>query len=122
MGKSIRLRTGGPFSRARALPWLAAAAVLLLPGSALGQQALVNSAVSSYETFAGTDSVVSNSVQTTLVLPQIAFEKVLTSPAEALIGDEVTYRLDVTNSATDASAATVAVSYTHLTLPTILLV
>ncbi len=98
--------------RARSRATLVAAAVLLLPGSVAGQQVLVNTAASTYETFAGVDSVSSNPVETTLVLPQIAFEKQLTGPAEARIGEEVTYRFDVTNSAIDARATAVVVTDT----------
>ena len=48
--------------RARLTAAAAAAAVLLLyPGSALAQQVLVNSATSTYQTFAGLDSISSNS-------------------------------------------------------------
>jgi uncharacterized repeat protein (TIGR01451 family) len=59
-----------------------------------------NSASGSYETFAGRDSLISNSVETTLIAPQLLLEKTLVGPSIARIGDEVRYTLRYGNTST----------------------
>ncbi len=74
-----------------------------------------NVARASYETVAGTDSVVSNAVTTTLVLPELFVEKLLESAATARVGDVVAYRIRYGNTSPTVAARNVVLTDT---LPT----
>ncbi len=95
---------------------IAALSVLLMvPSQLMGQQVMTNTAASTYETFAGTDSVVSNQVQTTLVFPEVSLAKALNGPTLARVGQTFEYRLSYGNaSATVPANAAVLID----TLPT----
>ena len=80
-----------------------------------GVQTVQNSAAASYETIAGTDSLNSNAVQTTVVAPEFRLEKTLVGPNVATIGDEIRYQLRYGNSSTTVPAREVVISDT---LPT----
>jgi uncharacterized repeat protein (TIGR01451 family)/fimbrial isopeptide formation D2 family protein len=74
-----------------------------------------NVAAATYETIAGTDSVTSNVVVTTLVQPELTIQKLLNSANIAYVGDQVSYTLRYGNSSASVVAQSVEVSDT---LPT----
>jgi len=80
-----------------------------------GPNDVTNVAAATYETIAGTDSVTSNTVATTLILPELAIQKLLTSADIAYVGDAVTYTLRYGNSSASVVAQAVELSDT---LPT----
>ncbi len=73
----------------------------------------------------GTDTTLSNTVQTTILAPALSLSKQLTSPALALVGQQVTYRLKYGNAASAGSAQNVVLTdtlpvglqYTSATVP-----
>jgi uncharacterized repeat protein (TIGR01451 family) len=77
-----------------------------------GSSDIINTANATYGTIAGTDSVASNSVITTLVLPELLIEKALTSANVAFLGDNITYTLRYGNSSGSVTAQAVEVSDT----------
>jgi uncharacterized repeat protein (TIGR01451 family) len=78
--------------------------LLLLSGeSALEAQTLINTAGATYETVGGTDSTVSNPVQTVIIRPVALLQKALLGPSVAHAGDTVQYRLDYGNGSTAAA-------------------
>jgi len=81
--------------RARILGLVAALA--LTPGALVAQTVVVNTASAAYGTSAGTDSVRSTTVSTTVEPAQLALRKVLDGPATARIGDQVSYTIVYTN-------------------------
>ena len=60
----------------------------------------------------GTDTTLSNTVQTTILAPALSLSKQLTSPAVALVGQQVTYRLKYGNAAGAGSAQNVVLTDT----------
>jgi uncharacterized repeat protein (TIGR01451 family) len=60
----------------------------------------------------GTDTTLSNTVQTTILAPALSLSKQLTSPALALVGQQVTYRLKYANAAGAGSAQNVVLTDT----------
>ena len=74
------------------------AAAVLAPAPLSAQTLVNNTAAATYETVAGTDSVASNSVETTLVFPVVFLEKLLVGPISARIGDDVSYTIRYGNS------------------------
>jgi uncharacterized repeat protein (TIGR01451 family) len=73
---------------------------------------VTNVSASTYETIAGTDSIASNSVTTTLVLPELVIQKLLNSASIAYVGDQVSYTLRYGNSSSTVTAQSVEVSDT----------
>jgi len=73
----------------------------------------------------GTDTTLSNTVQTTILAPALSLSKQLTSPALALVGQQVTYRLKYGDAAGAGSAQNVVLTdtlpvglqYTSATVP-----
>ncbi|MCH7717375.1 MAG: DUF11 domain-containing protein [Gemmatimonadetes bacterium] len=92
------LRTEGGSSTRRALRVLVLAAAVLAPAPLSAQTLINNTAAATYQTIAGTDSVASNSVQTTLVFPVVFLEKLLVGPSSARIGEDVSYTIRYGNS------------------------
>ena len=92
------LRTEGGSSTRRALRVLVLAAAVLAPAPLSAQTLLNNTAAATYQTIAGTDSVASNSVQTTLVFPVVFLEKLLVGPSSARIGENISYTIRYGNS------------------------
>ncbi len=88
------------------------AAALLVPAGLHAQTAVTNSAAASYETFAGTDSVASNSVETTLVFPDLFIDKLLGGPSPARIGDQIAYTIRYGNSSATVLARDAVLSDT----------
>ena len=76
----------------------AAALLVLLPGRLPAQTVVTNSAAVTYQTIAGTDSVLSNPVQSTLVYPQLFLEKLVTGATVARIGEQLTYSIGYRNT------------------------
>ncbi len=91
-------RPEGEGSTRRALRRLVLAAAVLAPAPLSAQTIVNNTAAATYETIAGTDSVASNSVQTTLVFPVVFLEKLLVGPSSARIGENVSYTIRYGNS------------------------
>src|SRR5439155_1176307 len=60
----------------------------------------------------GADTTLSNTVQTTILAPALSLSKQLTSPAVALIGQQVTYRLKYGNAAGAGTAQSVVLTDT----------
>ncbi len=60
----------------------------------------------------GTDTTLSNTVQTTILAPALSLSKQLTSPALALVGQQVRYRLKYGNAAGAGSAQNVVLTDT----------
>lgn len=73
---------------------------------------VANSAPANYETFAGVDSINSNTVLTSLVAAEFALEKILVGPTVARIGDDVRYTLRYGNSSASVAARDIVVSDT----------
>src|SRR2546422_10122321 len=73
----------------------------------------------------GSDTTLSNAVQATILAPALSLSKQLTSPAFALVGQQVTYRLKYANAASAGSAQNVVLTdtlpvglqYTSATVP-----
>jgi uncharacterized repeat protein (TIGR01451 family) len=74
-----------------------------LAGSLLAQQVVANTASATYQTVGGTDSVISNPVQTVVLRPLALLQKSLVGPAIAHIGETVQYQLDYGNGSTAAA-------------------
>ena len=98
----LRTERGG--STHRALCWLVLAAAVLAPAQLCAQTLVNNTAAATYETVAGTDSVASNSVETTLVFPVVFLEKLLVGPSSARIGEEISYTIRYGNSSAGVPA------------------
>ena len=60
----------------------------------------------------GSDTTLSNAVQTTILAPALSLSKQLTSPAVALVGQQVQYRLRYGNAASAGSAQNVVLTDT----------
>jgi uncharacterized repeat protein (TIGR01451 family) len=69
-----------------------------------------NRAEAVYQTGVGPDSVLSNTVQTTVVVPELFVQKSLTSNNVASIGDDVQYRITYGNSSSTTGARDVVLT------------
>ena len=79
-------------------------ALLAAPSGLRAQQVVTNTAAATYQTLAGTDSTVSNMVQTVVARPQATLQKTVSGPRSAHIGETIQYRLAYGNA---SSAATI---------------
>ncbi len=73
---------------------------------------VANTAGATYGTMVGTDSVVSNTVVTTIVLAQLGLAKTLIGPTVARIGEQVSYTLMSVNRSSTTPARDVVLSDT----------
>jgi uncharacterized repeat protein (TIGR01451 family) len=71
-----------------------------------------NTAAGAFETFAGVDSLGSNTVQTLLVAAELALEKILVGPSVAGIGEEIRYTLRYGNTSSTVTGQDLVLSDT----------
>ncbi len=76
----------------------------LAPTELNGQTVVTNTASATLQTVTGTDSITSNTVGTTLVLPDVSIAKRLDGPAVAHIGQTIGYTIQFANSSSTTTA------------------
>jgi len=80
-----------------------------------GASTVLNGANLAFAWSGGSDTALSNTVQTTILAPALSLTKQLTSPAVALVGQQVGYRLRYSNAASAGNAQSAVLTDT---LPT----